>query len=223
VNDIISWLTHYSPPVVLLLALGGIFIFVSKLVTESAISAQFEQYKKEVELRLQRRSNFEERVLLDRYILLGEIHTKIGRVMTDLNRAKSGTTVEGLFQGVDIVPLTSVFELIEQNRYLITGRFRKILRDQAELAIKYANTQDAVVIDKLASDYMDLDATFDQAMNEVFGLDRITWETRDSIASIKILVMDLRGHTQSPNKEPHLQSRLSTSSIDERVGKGQIQ
>jgi hypothetical protein len=178
-DSILSWLTKYSPPVVLLLALGAAFILVSKQVTENAISAQFEQYKKEVELRLQRRSNFEERVLLDRYVLLREIHSKIGRVMTDLNRSKSGSIVKGLIQDHDIVPLTSVVELIEQDRSLITERFREILLNQVELAIKYANTQDADVIKKQLSDWVELETAFDQAMNEVFGLDKITWGIRD--------------------------------------------
>jgi hypothetical protein len=178
-DSILNWLTKYSPPVILLLVLGGIFIFVSKQVTENVITANFEKYKKEVELRLQRRSNFEERVLLDRYTLLRDIHTKIGRVMTDLNRLKSGATVEGLMHHGDIVPLTEVFELIEGNRYLITERFRAILSSRAQLALKYANTQDTKVIEKQTADYMELQLAFDQAMNEVFGLDRITWETRD--------------------------------------------
>ena len=153
-DSILGWLTQYSPPVVLLLALGGVFIFVSKQVTENAISAQFEHYKKEVELRLQIRSNFEERVLLDRYILLREIHSKIGRVVTDLNRRRSGTTVKGLIRDGDIVPLTSVVDLIEQDRYLITERFREILFGQVDLLIKYANTQDTHVMEKQLSDYL---------------------------------------------------------------------
>lgn len=178
-NNILDWLTKYSPPVVLLLALGGIFIFVSKQVTENVITANFEKYKKEVELRLQRRSNFEERVLLDRYTLLRDIHTKIGRVMTDLDRIRSGATVEGLIHNGELVPLTEVTDLIERNRYLITERFRAILLSQVELELKYANTKDIKVIEKQQSDYLELEVAFDQAMNEVFGLDRITWETRD--------------------------------------------
>ena len=78
VNSILDWLTKYSPPVVLLLALGGMFIFVSKQVTENVITANFEKYKKEVELRLQRRSNFEERVLLDRYNCFATFIQKLG-------------------------------------------------------------------------------------------------------------------------------------------------
>jgi len=43
--------------------------------------------------------------------------------------------------------------------------------------IALAITASAAV--KLQSEYVELDRTFHQAMNEVFGLDRITWETRD--------------------------------------------
>jgi len=178
VDNILDLLTKYSPTAVLLLLLGGGFIFITKQVTENAISAQFEQYQKEIDLRLQRRSNFEERVLLDRYALVRDIHTRIGKTMTNLNRVKSGATVPGLVQNGDIVPLTESFELIEQNRYLITERFRQILSNQGQVAIKYANTKDAEATEKLLSDYVKLEQDFDQAMNEVFGLDKITWETR---------------------------------------------
>src|SRR5262245_54814198 len=84
-DSILNWLTKYSPPIVLLIAFCAVLIFLFKNMVEKAISAQFDQYKKEVDLRLQRRSNFEERMLLDRYTLVRDIQTRIGRVMTDLN------------------------------------------------------------------------------------------------------------------------------------------
>jgi hypothetical protein len=87
VDSILDWLTKYSPPIVLLIGLGAVFLFAFKNITENAISAQFDQYKKEVELRLQRRSNFEERILLDRYTILRDIQSRIQRVMTDLRRS----------------------------------------------------------------------------------------------------------------------------------------
>jgi len=177
VDSILTWLTKYSPPVVLLIALGGTFIFIAKQIMENTISAQFQQYKKELELRLQRRSNFEERVLIDRYTMVRDIHHKIGRVMTDLNRRRSGTSIEGLIRNGDIVPLTEVFEMISLNSSLITARFTEVLSSQAQLAIKYANTNDPKGVSKLASDYTELDRAFNQAMNDNFGLDRINWET----------------------------------------------
>jgi hypothetical protein len=179
VKDILDIVTKYSPPVVLLLALVGIFIFVSKQVTENVITANFERYKKDVDLRLQRRSNFEERVLLDRYTLLRDIHTKIGKVTTDLNRVKSGSTVKGLEVNGELVPLTEVGDLIERNRYLITERFRDILLSQCQLELEYANTKDPTIIKKQVAEYLELELAFDKAMNEVFGLDKITWNIRE--------------------------------------------
>lgn len=160
-----------------LIGLGAVFLFAFQNITERAISAQFDQYKKEVELRLQRRSNFEERILLDRYTILRDIQSRMQRVMTDLNRRRSGTEVEGLMRNGDIVPLTEVFELIANNQYLITDRFKKILRREAELGIEFANAKDAEVLDKLGSEYIELQRSFSTAMKEVFGLEKITWET----------------------------------------------
>ena len=77
----------------------------------------------------------------------------------------------------DIVPLTEVFETIANNQYLITDRFEKILRREAELGIEFANAKDAEVLDKLGSEYIELQRSFNTAMKEVFGLEKITWET----------------------------------------------
>lgn len=177
-DSILNWLTKYSPPIVLLIAFCAALIFLFKNITEKAISAQFDQYKKDVDLRLQRRSNFEERVLLDRYTLVRDIQTRIGRVMTDLNRTKSGTKVEGLMRDGDIVPLTEVFELLANNRYLLTERFHKILNAEAQLTIKYANARDPEAIKEIQSEYLGLLDSFHLSMNEVFGIDKITWEIR---------------------------------------------
>jgi hypothetical protein len=177
-DSVLGWLTKYSPPIVLLIALGAALIFVLKYVTENAISAQFDQYKKEVNLRLERRSNFEERILLDRYTLVHDIQSKIARVMTDLNRTRSGTKVKGFLVNHDIVPLTEAFELIENNRYLITDRFYEILRGEAQSVLQCANAKEPEALRKCESEYLALLGSFHQSMNEVFGIDKITWETR---------------------------------------------
>jgi hypothetical protein len=118
------------------MAVGAAFIFILQHVTEKAISSQFDRYSKEISLRLEKRSNFEEKILLDRYLTLRELQHRLGRVMTDLNRARLGSQVHGLFRDADIVPLTEVFEQLALNRYLITERFHTILWDQSQLLIK---------------------------------------------------------------------------------------
>lgn len=60
-DDIITWLTKYSPPIVFLLVIGAIFIYLVKLITEKTISNEFDKHKKVFELDLEKRSNFEEK------------------------------------------------------------------------------------------------------------------------------------------------------------------
>jgi len=120
-DSLLQWLTQYSPPVVLLIAFGGSLVFILKNVTEKAISTEFDHYKHQIELKLEKRSNFEEKILLDRYLTIRDLETRIGRVMTDLNRLRHGTNVEGVIVNNDIVSLTEVFDLLAVNKYLITA------------------------------------------------------------------------------------------------------
>ena len=177
-NQILSWLTQHSPSVVTLLAFGAALVYVLKSTTEKVISTEFDRYKKEIELKLERRSKFEEKILLDRYSSVVDLQTRIGRVMTDLNRQRHGTEVEGLMKNNDIVPLTDVFERLAANRYLITERFHKILWDESQLLILIANEKNTDQILTHQNNYLGLQGEFYSAMNDVFGIDKITWETR---------------------------------------------
>ena len=177
-DQILSLLTDNSPAIVTLLACGSALVYVLKSVTEKAISTEFDRYKKEIELKLERRSKFEEKILLDRYTSVVDLQTRIGRVMTDLNRHRHGTEVENLFQDNDIVPLTAVFELLAANRYLITERFHKILWEESQLVILLANERDADRMSTHHATYAGLQGEFQKAMNDVFGIDKITWEAR---------------------------------------------
>src|SRR5882762_7793199 len=109
-ETILQWLGRYSAPVVLLLAMAGVLVFVMKNVTEKAISSQFDRYTKQITLKLEKRSNFEEKVLLDRYEVIRQLGTRLGRVETNLRRIRRGTEVKGFMKDGDIVPLTEVFE-----------------------------------------------------------------------------------------------------------------
>jgi hypothetical protein len=173
-DKILEWLTKYSPPIVGLLAFGAALIFIFEKVTENVISYHFEQYKKEIDLRLQRRSNFEERVLLDRYTLVHDIQLKIEGVMTDLNRVKDGIKVEGLFRGGnELVRLTEVYEALDNNKYLLTERLYNVLFQEAEVARKFANAKQGNASDALRIEYTNLRESFNQAMNEAFAIYKI--------------------------------------------------
>ncbi len=67
VDEILKWAGQYSAPVVILLAFGAALIFVFQQVVKKVVETEFDKRNKRLELLLQRRSNFEEKVLLDQY------------------------------------------------------------------------------------------------------------------------------------------------------------
>jgi hypothetical protein len=105
VEALIEWATKYSPGVLALLIVATAAVYVLKLLTEKVVAGQFDRYAKQMELRLKNRSDFEQRILLDQYALVSDLAEQLGRVATDLNRHRHGTSVEGLFRDGDIVPL----------------------------------------------------------------------------------------------------------------------
>lgn len=85
-DTLFAWPSQYSTPVVTLLALSAAGIYVLKNVMESAISAQFNKHTRQIELLLERRARFEEKVLLDQYELVKALQADIIDVGADLNR-----------------------------------------------------------------------------------------------------------------------------------------
>ena len=173
-QEILKWLSEYSPAVVLLLVFGSALAFVLKLVTEKAISGEFDRYKREIELKLQTRSNFEERILIDRYTIIRDLEARIGRVATDLNRRRRGMTVKGLINAGDIVPLTEVFDLLALNRYLITETFHRLLLNQSQALINMANEADPEKLRGIDAQYLELLNDFHKAIDEMFGIEKIS-------------------------------------------------
>jgi hypothetical protein len=175
-EDILKWLSTYSLPIVFLIILGAVFIYFVKMVTEKVISNEFDRYKKVIELELQRRSSFEEKILLDRYFIIRELQTKIGNVMTNLNRIRHGGKVDGFIVNNDIVPLTEIFELLAVNKYLITKKFHEIFWQQSQIAIGFANQKDELLLKQLETKYIELLEEFYKEINEMFDLEKIKWK-----------------------------------------------
>jgi hypothetical protein len=148
-------------------------IYVLKIAVEKTLATKFDEYKKQIDLRLQRRSNFEERVLLDRYALVQDIQKRIEQVITDLNRAQHGIDVAGLITGSEVIALTEISVMLENNRSLIEARFYVILKSQAQLVLSFAKASEPDARAKYRAEYVAQREAFHLAMNDVFGLDRI--------------------------------------------------
>jgi hypothetical protein len=175
-EEILKWLSTYSLPITILIVLGAVFIYFIKMVTEKAISNEFERRKKVLELELERRSSFEEKILLDRYALIRELQTKIGNVTTNINRIRNGGKIEGFIVNNDIVPLTEIFELLAVNKYLITKEFHDIFWQQSQIALGLVNEKDINKLKQLEANYVELMERFYQEMNNMFDLDKIKWK-----------------------------------------------
>lgn len=170
---LLEWLSKYSLPVVALIALGAVFLVLIKYVTERALDNRFKQYETEITLRLERRSRFEEKLLLDQYLLVTELFHKIKRVATDLNRHRQGVTVDGLFLGIDIVPLTQVYEELSSKRYLLGSRFHDVLRRHCDLVLRIANTKEQEEYRQVETEYLQLIDEFNRIATEEFGIEGI--------------------------------------------------
>jgi hypothetical protein len=144
-------------------------IFVFKIVVERAIDARFAEQTKVLELRLQRRSSFEERVLLDRYQLVIQFSNRLEDIRHNIARMRSGSPpTTGFKVGSDIPSLTAIHGELRVNRSILSEELFDILRKKEELAWDAANGAEGVF-----ERWEALDALQRSAMEKMFQLSSI--------------------------------------------------
>ena len=171
--ELIDLFATYSPLVLFAAALVAAGVFVLKKATERAINLEFDRHAKALTLGLERRSRFEEMILIERYETLNDLLSRLNRIATDLRRHRAGTEVEGLFQNNDIVPLTEVFERLSTRRHILTEPFHTRLNELGGLLIQYANVDDVMELQRVQGEYKHLLNTILDDMSTAFGLERI--------------------------------------------------
>lgn len=174
-DQLINWAGQYSAPVVFLLAFGAALIFVFQHSVKKVVEAEFDKRHKRIELLLQRRSNFEEKVLLDRYEAVTKLQLKLANIAADLNRWRSGMKVEGLIKGKDIVPLSEVYIELGAKRFLLKEEFYDLLMKEADNRQMFAKAGEPDQLSRLDRQFLKLNETFREEMNRAFGIDRINW------------------------------------------------
>lgn len=175
VNELLKWAGQYSAPVVILLACGAALIFVFRYVVEKAVEAEFDKRTKRIELLLERRSNFEEKVLLDQYEAVTALQLKLGNVGADLNRMRNGIEVEGLMNGKDIVPLSDIYVELQAKRFLLKEEFYNLLQKRADNLRAFANARNADEVSRLGREFLSMNQQFREKMNRAFGIEKISW------------------------------------------------
>ena len=176
-DQILEWLSQYSAPVVLLLAFGAAVAFALQQVAERVIAAQFARQQKQLDLLMTRRSNFEERVLLDQYEMVTTLQLRLAGIGADVNRMRRGDPVEGLMKGREIVPLTEIFTDLQARRFMLRESLYRLLQKQAQVLLDAANTSSGEDANRLGKQYLALGDELREEMNRIFGIDAIGWSS----------------------------------------------
>ena len=175
-TQLLDWLTEYSPPVVLLIAFGAGLLFVINLIVEKSIASVFNAKSKVFETMLERRSAFEEKVLSDRFALITGLSARLERVITNLNRLRSGQPApDGFMKQNEIVPLTEIFEDLEIHRLVLGEDFHRLFLKQAQVALKVANMRSPDHWTKGADEWTRLREEIRLAAESAFGISKIRW------------------------------------------------
>lgn len=175
-NDLLAWLGAYSPPVVALIALGAIAVFMVKLIVEKAVAREFDQKTKRFETLFQRRSTFEEKVLIERFELMSSLYARLQRIMTITNRIRSGQPVpNGFLSHGELVPLTEVFEDIEIGRLKLGEELRNHMESLAQATLTASNASDDDQWNRATEEWHRLAKQLRGRVEADFGLASIRW------------------------------------------------
>ena len=176
-DQILDWLGQYSAPVALLLVVGAALIYVLQRIVERAVQAEFDNSSKRMQLLLERRLRFEEKMLLDQYELVTTLQLKLASIAADLNRMRSGSEVDGLMQGREIAPLSAVYVELQAKRFLLKASFHRLLNAEADVLLASANAKTSEEWQRLAQQYLGLNDELHAEMNQVFGIESIRWDS----------------------------------------------
>ena len=180
----------------ILLSIGGLVTFLTQQFIDSAVDASFHRNIKEVDLALERRSAFEDRVLTDRYDRALDLLHRLEDVLISYNRARHGRTLpEGFLtqsgtspagevdcRNIEDVPLTEIFRDLETNRLLLGEPLYKLLRMRAEIANRATvhalcrTLGEQEWREQVERPWLDLHEQLRIELDAQFGLSQIRWD-----------------------------------------------
>jgi hypothetical protein len=182
-----------------LVSIGGLFTYLTQKFIESAVGASFQRNVKELDLALERRSTFENKVLTDRYEHALDLIRRLDVVVITYNRIRSGQrppegflaqespTPGGEVHCGEIVPLTDIYRDLSIDQLLFGESLHAVLRDRADLAY----TAGILALCQPISDqewkegverpWLELNEQLRIELDAQFGLSQIRWDV--SVAS----------------------------------------
>ncbi|WP_217915084.1 hypothetical protein [Miltoncostaea marina] len=168
-GEIVSWLRGYSKPVAILLVIAAAALFVVRAVVEETVRSEFEAERTERELRLTRRSGFEDRLLTRRFNLVAGLSGRLGRVATDINRQHAGRVPSRAIEP----RLTAVYEDLTSERVVLGDQFHALLRTMADDVMSLWRAPTPEAADRRSRRIMIVDSQLRDAVEETFRVSEI--------------------------------------------------
>jgi hypothetical protein len=170
---ILDWIKEYSPGIVFILAVGSALLYLIKNVAEKAISQKFDIYIKELE----KRSRFEEKILIERYELITDIAKRLEFTSTKINRYTDGIEIPNFIENGNVIPLIEIEEKLGVYKYLLTEKFYNLFKEMSEKLNKIAveRTKNIIAVN-LINEYLILHKEFEKVIDEDFGISFIKWK-----------------------------------------------
>lgn len=137
---LVKYLTRYSPPVVIALVclfIGGYFV---KYGIERTLEAEFQKRDRQLELAMKRQSNFQEKVMWEKYLVLTSQNREMHELRAEINGSFITNADSKSFKnGQDVPRLTAVYEQLNINRFLIGEEMYQLMRKQARILLRFSN------------------------------------------------------------------------------------
>ncbi len=168
----------YSLPALALAALVAGALYVIRAAADRSIAAAFDRRARQMTLALERRSRFEETILIERYQTVSSCLIRLAEIAADINRHRAGQQVEGLMRGSEIAPLTALMGEIAAKRHVLTERFHTPLDRLAQGLLNLANAGSAEQAAAHARDFAKGRNAIQDDIAAAFGLDSIAGPDR---------------------------------------------
>jgi hypothetical protein len=174
------YISRYSPPVIvaiITLVIGGYFI---KYGIERTLEAEFQKRDRELELAMKRQSNFQEKVLWQKYSLLTSQNEILHQLRAEIHGYILGTAEQTFVKNGHVYRLTDVYEQLNINRFLIGEEMYRLMTQHAATLQRFSklkSKQDKAYGETITL-FLEIDEQYRYAMREVFNIgDTPYWQT----------------------------------------------
>lgn len=170
---LVKYIARYSPPVVVtivVLFIGGYFI---KYGIEKTLEVEFQKRDRQLELAMKRQSNFQEKMMWQKYLVLTSQNEVMHQLRAEINGYLIRKDVEPTFmKDGDMYRLTEVYEQLNINRFLIGEDMYKLMRQQGRLLIQLSKLKpkEDEKYKYILNELMRVDKLYIESMQRIFNI-----------------------------------------------------